>query len=288
VAPLLALARLPRFSALWYSIAVGFQMRKRGPRVIGRSRGLVSSSHLPRVPTLGLAALSKTATASLPISATRGSESHHAPRPEIESRAPPILTPLPARGVENPHSSSRPIRSRQRAVSRCWPVVGCCGTRKLNSDSLRTKPQPEKVSGPQPRHAAACAEPLVGGCIGGDRAWRMNPPPDRGGRVRYGAGSAAFPLVVDPTEGPAGASVRAFFPAPEGGGEPSAASSSAERRQQQRYGAEISLGHGMHRYHQFGVEGNQDGGTSGSLPRHSSSPPGFFSSPVVDNGKEQS
>jgi hypothetical protein len=62
---------------------------------------------------------------------------------------------------------------------------------------------------------------------------------------------------------------------------------------------EISLaahGHGQghhgihhHRYHQFGVEaGRQDGrgpSASASLPRHSSSPPGFFSSPVVDNGK---
>jgi hypothetical protein len=62
----------------------------------------------------------------------------------------------------------------------------------------------------------------------------MNPPPDRGGRASYGGGgSEAFPFVVDPTEGPAGASVRAFFPVPEGGGEPSL--SSAER--QQRYGA---------------------------------------------------
>ncbi|TVU15461.1 hypothetical protein EJB05_38982, partial [Eragrostis curvula] len=120
----------------------------------------------------------------------------------------------------------------------------------------------------------------------------MNPPPDRGGRSRYGGGGsgqqqqlqAAFPFVVDPTEEPASA-VRAFFPAPHG----EQASSAAERGPgQQRYGAEISLGHGtgMHRYHQFGVEGSQDGGggTSGALPRHSSSPPGFFSSPVVDSG----
>jgi hypothetical protein len=111
----------------------------------------------------------------------------------------------------------------------------------------------------------------------------MNPPPDRGG-----GGSAAFPFIVDPTEGPVGASVRAFFPAPEGGGEPSL--SSAEL--QQRYGAgpggadQMSLGRGMHLYHQFGVDVNHDGGTSGSLPRHSNSPPGFFSSPVVDNGKD--
>lgn len=113
----------------------------------------------------------------------------------------------------------------------------------------------------------------------------MNPPPQRG-RSRYGGGAAEqqqFPFVVDPTE----AGVRAFFPAP--GGEPPASADRAA--QQQRYGhGEISLGnHGhAHRYHQFGVEGKkpQDGGPSAAtLPRHSSSPPGFFSSPVMDNGK---
>ncbi|KAL6838274.1 hypothetical protein ACP4OV_031902 [Aristida adscensionis] len=141
----------------------------------------------------------------------------------------------------------------------------------------------------------------------------MNPPPQRGAS-RYGGGGGGsaqghhqgFPYA-DPTEGPAAAgAVRAFFPAPDGGGElpSSSSSSSAERapgpHAQQRWyggagGAEISLGHGhghghghgMHHYHQFGVEaGKDDGGGSSvpQLPRHSSSPPGFFSSPVVDNG----
>jgi hypothetical protein len=134
----------------------------------------------------------------------------------------------------------------------------------------------------------------------------MNPPPQRG-RPRYGSAQQAgqhaqqqFPFVVDPTEVP-GAAVRAFFPAP-GAGEPPPSSSSADHAPGQhghRYGggggAEISLahagqGHGAaaahHRYHQFGVEpGRQDGASSASLPRHSSSPPGFFSSPVVDNGR---
>ncbi|CAL5026758.1 unnamed protein product [Urochloa decumbens] len=134
----------------------------------------------------------------------------------------------------------------------------------------------------------------------------MDPPPR--GRSRYGGGSGQqqqqqqqFPFVVDPTEAAAGAAAaRAFFPAH--GGE-AASSSSGDRAhpagQQQRYGGhgEISLGHGHghghghgmhhhhHRYHQFGVEGRQQdaAGTSSALPRHSSSPPGFFSSPVVDN-----
>jgi hypothetical protein len=194
----------------------------------------------------------------------------------------------PARGVENPHSS-QPIRSRERAVSRVGPWLVAWSLRHAEIElrlSQNQAAQPEEFRSPS--HAHACAEPWVGGCIFGDRAWRMNPPPDRGGRARYGAGSAAFPFVVDPTEGPAGASVRAFFPAPEGGGEPSLLSAEL----QQRYGAgpggadQMSLGRGMHLYHQFGVDVNHDGGTSGSLPRHSNSPPGFFSSPVVDNGKD--
>ena len=140
----------------------------------------------------------------------------------------------------------------------------------------------------------------------------MNPPQQRGGRSRYGPAQEAgqqqqqYPFIVDPTEA-AGAAVRAFFPAP-GAGEPAppSSSSAAERARStmqhghHHYGGgapEISLaahGHGQghhgihhHRYHQFGVEGRQDGGgpLSASLPRHSSSPPGFFSSPVVDNGK---
>ncbi|XP_066345349.1 transcription factor bHLH81-like isoform X2 [Miscanthus floridulus] len=139
----------------------------------------------------------------------------------------------------------------------------------------------------------------------------MNPPPhERGGRSRYGpAQQQQYPFVVDPTEA-AGAAVRAFFPSRGAAGEPppSPSSSAAERpppppMQQGRHhyggggGPEISLAHGHgqgqghlwihhHRYHQFAVEGGQDGGgpLSASLPRHSSSPPGFFSSPVVDNG----
>ncbi|CAN6239934.1 unnamed protein product [Urochloa humidicola] len=124
----------------------------------------------------------------------------------------------------------------------------------------------------------------------------MDPPPPQRGRSRYGGGGSAqqqFPFVVDPTE--AAAEVRAFFPAH--GGEAAASSSSGDRAAAARYGGhgEISLGHehgqGMHhhhRYHQFGVEGRQQqdaaAGPSAALPRHSSSPPGFFSSPVVDNG----
>uniref|UniRef100_J3LZ42 BHLH domain-containing protein n=2 Tax=Oryza brachyantha TaxID=4533 RepID=J3LZ42_ORYBR len=63
-------------------------------------------------------------------------------------------------------------------------------------------------------------------------------------------------------------------------------------RQHQHYGggsgAEISLGHGHH-FHQFGVEAKDGGGGGGAdqsafLARHNSSPPGFFSSPVMDNG----
>lgn len=145
---------------------------------------------------------------------------------------------------------------------------------------------------------------------GGRRAHRMNPPPhERGGRSRYGPASAQqqhYPfVVVDPTEAAGAAAVRAFFPAP-GAGEPPPSSSSAAVRalptamhQGHGYGGgapEISLAHGAHghhhhhgihhRYHQFGVEGRQDGGpsSSASLPPHSSSPPGFFSSPVMDNG----
>ncbi|CAN6276107.1 unnamed protein product [Urochloa humidicola] len=127
----------------------------------------------------------------------------------------------------------------------------------------------------------------------------MDPPR---GRPRYGGGSAQqqqqFPFVVDPTEAGAGAgAVRAFFPA-HGGEAASSSSSGGDRAAAAagRYG-EISLGHGQgtmhhhhHRYHQFGVEGRQQdaaaaaGPSPAALPRHSSSPPGFFSSPVVDNG----
>ncbi|XP_072151198.1 transcription factor bHLH129 isoform X1 [Setaria viridis] len=124
----------------------------------------------------------------------------------------------------------------------------------------------------------------------------MDPPPPPRARLRYGSGGSAqqggqqFPFVVDPTEAVGAAAVRAFFPAPDGG-EPPPPSSGDRAPGQERYGGhgEISLGHGQgvhhHRYHQFGVEGKQlDGGPAAApLPRHSSSPPGFFSSPVVDN-----
>ena len=85
--------------------------------------------------------------------------------------------------------------------------------------------------------------------------------------------------------------MRAFFPAPGGEQPPPSGDRAAPGHQQQRYGrGEISLGHGQgtmhHRYHQFGVEGKRDGGPSAAeLPRHSSSPPEFFSSPVMDHGK---
>ncbi|CAL5068577.1 unnamed protein product [Urochloa decumbens] len=129
----------------------------------------------------------------------------------------------------------------------------------------------------------------------------MDPPPPPRGRSRYGGGSAQqqqqFPFVVDPTEAAAAGAgaVRAFFPAHGGEAASSSGGDRAAAGQQQRYGGhgEISLGHGHgqgmhhhHRYHQFGVEGRQHQDAAGppALPRHSSSPPGFFSSPVVDNG----
>lgn len=126
----------------------------------------------------------------------------------------------------------------------------------------------------------------------------MNPPPhERGGRSRFGpAQQQQYPFVVDPTEA-AGAAVRAFFPARGADGEPPPPMQQGRRHHYGGGGPEISLAHGHgqgqnhlgihHRYHQFAVEGRQDGGgpsPSASLPRHSSSPPGFFSSPVVDNG----
>ena len=123
----------------------------------------------------------------------------------------------------------------------------------------------------------------------------MNPPP----RSRYGpAQQQQYAFVVDPTEA-AGAAVRDFFPARGAAGEPPPPPPMQQGRHHYGGGGpEISLAHGhghgqghlwihRHRYHQFAVEGRQDGGSpsSASLPRHSSSPPGFFSSPVVDNGK---
>ncbi|CAN6232364.1 unnamed protein product [Urochloa humidicola] len=97
-----------------------------------------------------------------------------------------------------------------------------------------------------------------------------------------------------------------------GGGEPSSSSSAStggQHRQQRggelagerglRYGGgDISLGHGHdggggggHRHHhQLGIggggdaEGQQDDGSMDMLARHSSSPAGFFSNLMVDNG----
>ncbi|KAL5213730.1 hypothetical protein ABZP36_002882 [Zizania latifolia] len=147
----------------------------------------------------------------------------------------------------------------------------------------------------------------------------MNPPPSRpqpqrGGMLsRYGGGGASehgggslqsfFADAAPVVDGAAAAATaRTFFPMPGGGEQlqqpPSGSAIAAERAmmRQQHYGggvAEISLGHGhchghshgQHHFHQFGVEAKPDGGgPSGLLTRHSSSPPGFFSSPVVDNG----
>uniref|UniRef100_A0A0E0PAV4 BHLH domain-containing protein n=1 Tax=Oryza rufipogon TaxID=4529 RepID=A0A0E0PAV4_ORYRU len=132
----------------------------------------------------------------------------------------------------------------------------------------------------------------------------MNPAPSRapqrqqrGGEMsaRYGGGLQFF--ADAPPAGVEGgaATARTFFPVPGGGGE----QQPPERAmRQQHYGgggsgaAEISLGHGhghggKHHFHQFGVEAKDGGGggdQSGFLTRHNSSPPGFFSSPVMDNG----
>uniref|UniRef100_A0A0E0KS57 BHLH domain-containing protein n=1 Tax=Oryza punctata TaxID=4537 RepID=A0A0E0KS57_ORYPU len=138
----------------------------------------------------------------------------------------------------------------------------------------------------------------------------MNPAPSRapqrqqrGGEMpsRYGGGGGGLQFFADaPPAGVEGgaATARTFFPVPGGGGE-----QPTERAMRQQHygggsGAEISLGHGhghgyggQHHFHQFGVEAKDggDGGgggadQSGFLTRHNSSPPGFFSSPVMDNG----
>ncbi|KAJ1279859.1 hypothetical protein BS78_04G188100 [Paspalum vaginatum] len=93
--------------------------------------------------------------------------------------------------------------------------------------------------------------------------------------------------------------MRRFLPPGGGGGEPSSSSSSPGGRHQHgdlaglRYGGggDISLGHGVGRHdegrhHQLGVgeaERPQDGSMD-MLARHSSSPAGFFSNLMVDNG----
>lgn len=105
--------------------------------------------------------------------------------------------------------------------------------------------------------------------------------------------------------------MRRFLPAGGGGGEPSSSSSSGGQHQHQRgglageraaaglryRGGDISLGHGHghddgdgHRHH-LGSGGDADRQNDGSmdmLARHSSSPVGFFSNLVVDNGERSS
>ncbi|KAG8082470.1 hypothetical protein GUJ93_ZPchr0014g46758 [Zizania palustris] len=147
-----------------------------------------------------------------------------------------------------------------------------------------------------------------------------NPPPSRpqpqrggmqsrygggGGTTEQGGGLQSFFTDTPLAEG-AAAAARTFFPVPGGVEQqqpPSASTTAAERAmmRQRHYGggAEISLGHGHghghghshapHHFHQFGLEAKPDddaGGPSGLLTRHppTCSPPGFFSSPVVDNG----
>ncbi|CAN6273385.1 unnamed protein product [Urochloa humidicola] len=104
--------------------------------------------------------------------------------------------------------------------------------------------------------------------------------------------------------------MRRFLPGVGGGGEPSSSSSSpgGQHRQQRggelagerglRYGGgDISLGHGHGHdgggghHHQLGIGGGgeaarqqQDDGSMDMLARHSSSPAGFFSNLMVDNG----
>ncbi|RCV07178.1 hypothetical protein SEVIR_1G227600v4 [Setaria viridis] len=103
--------------------------------------------------------------------------------------------------------------------------------------------------------------------------------------------------------------MRRFLPARGGGGEPSSSSSSGGHQRRElageaglRYdgGGDISLGHGhdaggghrRHHHHQLGGGGGgqaaerqqQDDGSMDMLARHSSSPAGFFSNLVVDNG----
>jgi len=91
--------------------------------------------------------------------------------------------------------------------------------------------------------------------------------------------------------------MRRFLPVGGGGGgEPSSSSSSGERAGERaaaaglRYGGgDISLGHG----HGHGGGGGdaaerQQDGSMDMLARHSSSPAGFFSNLMVDNGEPTS
>ena len=88
--------------------------------------------------------------------------------------------------------------------------------------------------------------------------------------------------------------MRRFLPVGGGGGEPSSSSSSGGRAGERaaepaglRYGGgDISLGHG-HEHGGDAAERQQDGSMD-MLARHSSSPAGFFSNLVVDNGEPTS
>ena len=88
--------------------------------------------------------------------------------------------------------------------------------------------------------------------------------------------------------------MRRFLPVGGGGGEPSSSSSSGGRAGERaaepaglRYGrGDISLGHG-HGHGGDAAERQQDGSMD-MLARHSSSPAGFFSNLVVDNGEPTS
>jgi hypothetical protein len=104
--------------------------------------------------------------------------------------------------------------------------------------------------------------------------------------------------------------MRRFLPAGGGGGgEPSSSSSSGGQHQHGgglageraaaglRYrGGDISLGHGHddgHRRHQYHLGAGdaadrQNNGSMDMLARHSSSPVGFFSNLVMDNGERSS
>jgi len=89
--------------------------------------------------------------------------------------------------------------------------------------------------------------------------------------------------------------MRRFLPVGGGGGgEPSSSSSSGERAGERaaaaglRYGGgDISLGHGHGGGGGDAAERQQDGSMD-MLARHSSSPAGFFSNLVVDNGEPTS
>lgn len=102
--------------------------------------------------------------------------------------------------------------------------------------------------------------------------------------------------------------MRRFLPVGGGGGEPSSSSSSGGHQHHQhgglasgeraaaglryRGGADISLGHGHGHGHDDGGHGRsidaadrRNDGSMDMLARHSSSPVGFFSNLVVDNGE---